>query len=110
MLKKYYWLEVLLVSQNIFFYEDPTDTMDDQVANNSLTLTAREHNWTTVVIKLLEDKYGSILVWKDKLSQIKKNNCMLNISDNNASATTVLQNCKRLQLRPHYKILNRLIT
>jgi hypothetical protein len=34
------------------------------------------------------------------------------LSDNNkhASAQQSVQNCKGLQLRPHYKILNRLIT
>jgi predicted ABC-type transport system involved in lysophospholipase L1 biosynthesis ATPase subunit len=42
MLKKYYWLEVLLVKPKILFYEDPTDTMDDQVANKLIDfLTAR---------------------------------------------------------------------
>jgi hypothetical protein len=33
--KKYYWLEVLLLNQN-FIFEDPTDTMDDAIANKSL--------------------------------------------------------------------------
>jgi hypothetical protein len=42
-----------------------------------------------------------------------KNNCMLNISDNNKHASAQLdryKTVKGLQLRPHYKILNRLIT
>jgi hypothetical protein len=45
------------------------------------------------------------------ISDLKKNNCMLNISDNNASAQLDrYKTVKGLQLRPHYKILNRLIT
>jgi hypothetical protein len=48
MLKNYYWLEVLLVDPR--FYEDPTDNMDDKVANEIIDfITAKEHQWTIIV-------------------------------------------------------------
>jgi predicted ABC-type transport system involved in lysophospholipase L1 biosynthesis ATPase subunit len=44
MLKKYYWLEVLL-KPKILFYEDPTDNMDDKVANEIIDfITAKNTN------------------------------------------------------------------
>jgi ABC-type bacteriocin/lantibiotic exporter with double-glycine peptidase domain len=40
-----------IISQpKILFYEDPTDTMDDKVANEIIDfITAKEHNWTIIV-------------------------------------------------------------
>jgi ABC-type bacteriocin/lantibiotic exporter with double-glycine peptidase domain len=47
----------------ILFYEDPTDTMDDQVANELIDfITAKEHSWTIIVSS--KNPY-----WKTKCSR-----------------------------------------
>jgi ABC-type bacteriocin/lantibiotic exporter with double-glycine peptidase domain len=47
----------------ILFYEDPTDTMDDQVANELIDfITDKEHNWTIIVSS--KNPY-----WKTKCSR-----------------------------------------
>ncbi|MFL9830513.1 peptidase domain-containing ABC transporter [Flavobacterium sp. ARAG 55.4] len=48
----------------ILFYEDPTDTMDENVANEIIDfLTAKEHNWTIIVSS--KNPY-----WKTKSNRI----------------------------------------
>ena len=40
----------IISKPKILFYEDPTDTMDDNVANELIDfITAKEHNWTIIV-------------------------------------------------------------
>lgn len=40
----------IISKPKILFYEDPTDTMDDAVANALIDfITAKEHNWTIIV-------------------------------------------------------------
>lgn len=40
----------IISKPKILFYEDPTDTMDDTVANEIIDfITSREHNWTIIV-------------------------------------------------------------
>tara|TARA_R110000868_G_scaffold111973_3_gene301889 strand:- start:3552 stop:5210 length:1659 start_codon:yes stop_codon:yes gene_type:complete len=40
----------IISKPKILFYEDPTDTMDDTVANALIDfITAKEHNWTIIV-------------------------------------------------------------
>ncbi|WP_366186753.1 ATP-binding cassette domain-containing protein [Flavobacterium ovatum] len=40
----------IITTPKMLFYEDPTDTMDDKVANEIIDfITAKEHNWTIIV-------------------------------------------------------------
>jgi predicted ABC-type transport system involved in lysophospholipase L1 biosynthesis ATPase subunit len=47
----------------ILFYEDPTDNMDDKVANEIIDfITAKEHQWTIIVSS--KNQY-----WKSKCNR-----------------------------------------
>jgi ABC-type ATPase involved in cell division len=48
----------------ILFYEDPTDNMDDKVANEIIDfITAKEHQWTIIVSS--KNQY-----WKTSVTEI----------------------------------------
>jgi len=62
--KKILLARSIIHKPKILFYEDPTDTMDENVANEIIDfLTSKEHNWTIVVSS--KNPY-----WKTKSNRI----------------------------------------
>jgi ABC-type multidrug transport system fused ATPase/permease subunit len=50
-----------IIRPKILFYEDPTDNMDDKVANEIIDfITAKEHQWTIIVSSKISTGRASV--------------------------------------------------
>jgi ABC-type bacteriocin/lantibiotic exporter with double-glycine peptidase domain len=69
----------IISKPKILFYEDPTDNMDDKVANEIIDfITAKEHQWTIIVSS--KNQY-----WKSKCNRnltMKNGQIILDLKNN----------------------------